>query len=216
MPARLKRAAMPYCWGYGGLGELGNSEDDNKNYPVLVVDGENSTTALADIVQVGAGDSFSCALKSDGGVHCFGAEYHGRLGNNQTGDVKNYPVSVLDSAGASASAITAISKISVGQYHTCALKDDGEMLCWGRGTHGRLGNDATSDKPHAVTVVIGDNQTAPLDLDAPTFSSYTCNSLPPAPLALRTNSRTRYRTITQPYRARRGLVEGFSMMEPCW
>ena len=165
-----------YCWGSGTSGELGNGATGSKNYPVLVVDGQSSTTALAGIVQVGAGDSFSCALKSDGGVHCFGAESYGKLGNNETASGKNYPVPVLDSAGVTASAISGISKIALGSNHACALKDDGEMLCWGDGRNGRLGDDATSNSLHAVTVVAGDNQTDPLELDTPIFSSYTCNS----------------------------------------
>ena len=77
--------------------------------------------------------NFSCAVNSSGGVHCWGGRSYGRLGNNETLDIKNYPVSVLDSAGATASAISGISKIALGSIHACALKDDGELLCWGRG-----------------------------------------------------------------------------------
>ena len=52
----LNSSGNAYCWGSGNSGQLGNGESSHKNYPVLVVDGENSTTALADIVQVGAGN----------------------------------------------------------------------------------------------------------------------------------------------------------------
>ena len=86
----------------------------SKDYPVLVVDGENSTTALADIVQVGGGKDFSCALTGRWRCSLLGRRnLIGRLGNNETLQVlKIIPFPVLDSAGATASAISGISKIS--------------------------------------------------------------------------------------------------------
>ena len=172
----LNSSGNTYCWGYGTSGQLGNGESGSTNYPVLVVDGQNSTSALESIDQVGGGDEFSCALNSSGGVLCWGAESDGRLGNNETTGTKNYPVNVKDSSGASASDITGISHIAIGDDHVCALKNDGEILCWGVGTAKQLGNDASSNTAHAVTVIDGDNSTTALDLGTPAFSRYVCNT----------------------------------------
>ena len=123
MPVRLIVAAMLIAGGNGTSGELGNGESDSKNYPVLVVDGESSTTALADIVQVGAGEILIALLSQMAVVFCcWGIESYGRLGNNETTGQKNYPVPVLDSAGATASAITAISKIALGDESCVCAK----------------------------------------------------------------------------------------------
>ena len=158
--------------------QLGNGgTSDAKNYPVLVVDGQNSTSALANIVQIGSGTNFSCALTESGGVRCWGSGIYGRLGNNNIySPSKSYPVAVLDSAGASASAISGIFQIALARNHACALKNDGEVICWGNGSGGILGNDETADKPHAVTVIDGDGSSTALDVGTPTFSRYACNS----------------------------------------
>ncbi len=52
--------------------------------------------------------------------------------------------------GAAASTPTAITAISVGERHGCALRANGEVLCWGRNDRGQLGNDSFSDR-HAPT-----------------------------------------------------------------
>ena len=82
---------------------------------------------------------------------------------------------VKGSSGASASDITGISQISLGDDHACALKNDGEVLCWGSGVSGQLGNDSKTSKAHADTVIDGDSSSTALDLGTPTFSRYVCN-----------------------------------------
>ena len=165
-----------YCWGFGVDGQLGNGESSTTDYPVLVIDAQNSTTALANIDQLSAGNGFSCAVTESGGLLCWGTQLFGRLGNNETSGFKNYPVNVKDSSGASASDISSISQIALGNEHGCALKNNGEILCWGTGYNGQLGNDALLDVAHAITVVDGDGSSTALDLGTPTFSRYVCNT----------------------------------------
>ena len=42
--------------------------------------------------------------------------------------------------------------IAAGDFHTCAILDDGSMRCWGFGTSGQLGTGGTAD--------VGDNEPA--------------------------------------------------------
>ena len=60
-------------------------------------------------------------------------------------------------------ALTGIVQISAGHPHSCALNKNGEVLCWGRGNRGQLGNDATDDHAAPVTVVDADSSTTPLN-----------------------------------------------------
>ena len=69
----LNSSGKVLCWGYGGNGQLGNDKSDNDNkLPVYVVDGDGSSTHLEGIVQISTGNNHSCALKTDGGVLCWG------------------------------------------------------------------------------------------------------------------------------------------------
>ena len=51
--------------------------------------------------------------------------------------------------------------LSSGFYHTCAILDNGDVSCWGRGSNGQLGNGATSDKSTpTLTSSLGTGRTA--------------------------------------------------------
>jgi hypothetical protein len=45
------------------------------------------------------------------------------------------------------------AQVSAGSYHTCAVKSDGRLFCWGENQYGPLGDGTTSDGPEPVEVV---------------------------------------------------------------
>ena len=141
------------------------------------MDGQSSTTALANITQIDSGTGFSCALNKRDKVLCWGEQNLGKSGDNEYAGHKNYPDNGKDSSGATASDITGIFQVTLGDEHACALKNDGKVSCWGRGGEGRLGNDDTTASLHATKVIDGDGSSTALDLGTPTFSSYTCTTI---------------------------------------
>ena len=143
------------CWGNNEDGQLGNDGTGNKNYPVAVVDGDGSTTALSNIIQVSVGGSRTCALLKEGLIKCWGYGWKGGLGNNGTYNNRDHPIGVAD--------IDNAVQISSGYHHTCALTESGTVKCWGLGSDGQLGNDSTPvDKNHPVNVVDGDGSSTSL------------------------------------------------------
>jgi len=42
------------------------------------------------------------------------------------------------------SGLTDATALTTGGWHSCALKADHSMVCWGIGDHGELGNNATT------------------------------------------------------------------------
>jgi alpha-tubulin suppressor-like RCC1 family protein len=46
-------------------------------------------------------------------------------------------------------------QVDAGAAHTCAVRSDGRLFCWGRGDHGELGNGAEDDHAHPVEVAGG-------------------------------------------------------------
>ena len=121
-----------------------------KNTPVSVSLGTGRTA-----VAVSAGEYHTCAILDDGSLNCWGWDNYGQLGDGGTNTDKNTPVSVSLGTGRTAVAVSA------GNYHTCAILDDGSLKCWGYDGIGQLGDGGTnSDKNTPVSVSLGTGRTA--------------------------------------------------------
>ena len=142
------------CWGYGGNGRLGDGTNVSKNYPVGVISGQGSSDPLSDIIQISSGGRHTCALKSNGTMSCWGSGGYGRLGDGTIVE-KNYPVEVISGQGSS-NPLRDIVQVSSGEQHTCALKSNGTVSCWGSGGNGQLGDGTNVKKNYPVGVISGE------------------------------------------------------------
>jgi hypothetical protein len=93
-----------YCWGENGYGQLGTRNTTDANVPKAVDTASTSALYNKTVVDISAGNRFTCAITQDGTntatrkVACWGRNQHGQLGDDSETD-KNYPVSVsYDSA----------------------------------------------------------------------------------------------------------------------
>ncbi len=89
----LRVAGGVKCWGRNADGELGNNSTANSATPVLVVRPTlfAGTTpvrfeTLSDVVGVVAGQVHNCALRTNGGVVCWGDNDFGQIGDGSTLD----------------------------------------------------------------------------------------------------------------------------------
>lgn len=114
-----------WCWGRGGIGQLGPATLESSIQPVLVSD------ALR-FVDVVAGRWHSCGLTPEGQVHCWGATRSTGAGiPGGVHDAQAEPVRVALDAP-----VRAISSVFA---HTCAVTEAGEAWCWGYSYAGELG-----------------------------------------------------------------------------
>ncbi len=98
----------------------------------------------------------SCAIKT-GVLWCWGENNWGQLGNGTT-SISEKPVQVATVATG-----TEWIAVATGSQHTCAIRDSGEMYCWGFGYYGELGNAAietASDKTSSTPILVD----TPVDL----------------------------------------------------
>ncbi|HAP76793.1 MAG TPA: hypothetical protein DCR14_12005, partial [Acidimicrobiaceae bacterium] len=147
------------CWGASDLGVLGygnsNSIGDDEtpatnpvNGGLVAMPGGQTATSIT------AGDFHTCALLADGTITCWGYGIGGRLGygnSNDIGDNETPGTNPVNGGIVDMPGIQAVTAISAGSSHTCALFVDGTVTCWGMGNSGRLGYGNLND--------IGDNET---------------------------------------------------------
>lgn len=84
---------------------------------------------------IDAGTNFSLAIKDDGSLWSWGANYNGQLGNGVNGFGSTFNVTIPTQVGAS----TDWEKISAGSYHSLAIKNDGTLWAWGSNNSNSLG-----------------------------------------------------------------------------
>lgn len=85
---------------------------------------------LSDAVDLRVGMAHACAARKDGGVHCWGYNSYGTLGDGTTID-SPLPIEVqgVDDA----------VEVAAGGFHTCVRDGAGEVTCWGDNRSGQLG-----------------------------------------------------------------------------
>ena len=120
-----------YCWGAGGLGQLGTGSASPSSTPVAVT----GLPAGKTVTSIRAGDSFSCALV-EGVVHCWGANNAGQLGDGSQA-LRYSPAAVKGQLVGKV-----VTALAVGGAHSCA-EVAGDMYCWGDNTRGQLGRSTS-------------------------------------------------------------------------
>ncbi len=145
-----------YTWGDNAFGQLGVGNTTDSSVPVQVCAVGQSApcgTFLDDVVSVSAGNFFSMALLSDGGIVTWGTNSDGQLGDGTT-TARSVPVQVCavgQSAPCAAFLDDAVA-ISAGSFHGLAIVSGGEVRAWGDNTGGRLGDNTTTSRSVPVAV----------------------------------------------------------------
>jgi alpha-tubulin suppressor-like RCC1 family protein len=152
------------CWGRDVEGQLGQIVpglvvfDSNGNFSTAGSAGLNwgdqsnelpsnlpsDINIGAPVADVAADNFHTCALSTDGQLKCWGLGSNGQLGY---GNLLNQPTPLA--AGVNLDGITA-SQVAAGASHTCALRSNGSVRCWGAGNDGRLGRGNTTTSSTAT------------------------------------------------------------------
>jgi alpha-tubulin suppressor-like RCC1 family protein len=173
------------CWGDGRMGQLGTAGpskvgnrpgDIGDNLPP--VNPGRSNLKLGDpgfgdrnfrigVKQLTAGQSHNCALLTSNYVKCWGANAEGQLG---IGDTRNRGI-ISEQMGDNLSSIPIglhplVTQINAGGGHTCVLRVDNSIRCWGKNLNGELGLGHTNnigDNPGEVAIILPRSIFSPSD-----------------------------------------------------
>jgi alpha-tubulin suppressor-like RCC1 family protein len=132
-PAAAAAAGTVEAWGSNSDGQLGNGSTGGSS------DTPGQVSSLTDVKDVAAGGRHSLALKNDGTVWAWGANYYGQLGNGSTGGSSDTPGQVSN--------LTDVKAIAISGPHSLALKNDGTVWAWGYNYYGQLGDGNSGIDP---------------------------------------------------------------------
>jgi len=115
------------CWGENAEGALGQGDDFGS--PDLLAPA--SISAPGSFSQVSVGQGHACAVAEGGELYCWGRNTGGQLGLGG-GAVQVRTPSPVDGDAR-------YRRVAAGMTHSCAVRVDGSLFCWGSETDGQLG-----------------------------------------------------------------------------
>jgi alpha-tubulin suppressor-like RCC1 family protein len=139
------RADAVLCWGANGSGQLGDGSTTQRTSPVPVPGAYRALTAH---------QRHTCALATDGSATCWGENYYGQVGDGTMGDGTDRLSPTVVTGG------HIFTSITTGGAHTCGVRDDGALLCWGAGYNAQLGDGRFEASPAPLELAAGVDWTA--------------------------------------------------------
>ncbi len=99
-----------------------------------------------EVAEVVGGELHSCAVLYGGAVYCWGENALGELGDGSLAGTERCGTSrPCRPTPAPVSGLTDVVHVGTGYYHSCAIKGDGSVWCWGANSHLELGHLADQD-----------------------------------------------------------------------
>lgn len=130
----LTNEGVAYCWGRGGLGQLGHGDVDDRAVP-------NAVLTDVRFSSLSAGAYHTCGIERESSaLYCWGVPHAFGVGDR---DSVALPVLVDDDRDYAA--------VAAGEEHTCATSM-GSVYCVGQGGEGQLGLGSTDDQNQLETV----------------------------------------------------------------
>lgn len=132
-----------WLWGDNGNGALGDGTTDSKSSPVQTISGGS------DWHKVACGYLNTLAIKEDGTLWTWGANYHGSLGDGTQNNASS-PIQIGTD--------TNWSDLAAGNAYwdgSAAIKEDGTLWLWGYNEEGSIGDETTDDRSSPVQTVAG-------------------------------------------------------------
>ncbi len=132
-PVEIVGAHKTYCVrrASGAVRCLGSTEGGSLSW-------DPKTIAVTNVKGISPGDRHSCVVHDDKAVSCWGSNVDGQLGI----EMKDYQDSQKNHPPKKVPGIANIKAVAAGTKHTCALRTNGTVICWGASEYNQAG-----DKP---------------------------------------------------------------------
>jgi alpha-tubulin suppressor-like RCC1 family protein len=126
----IRAGGALYCWGGNSNGQVGDPTASVRVTPTRI-------GSAGDWTHVSAGGFHTCGIRA-GELYCWGDNTRGQLGDG-TLTSSFVPIRI--------GTATDWTSISAGfSAHTCGIRSNGALYCWGDNTDGQLGDNTTTNR----------------------------------------------------------------------
>src|SRR5579884_1174791 len=133
----IKTNGTALCWGYDNYGQVSGTS-------CCLFISTSQPPGDGAFSQISAGQYHTCGIKTDGSALCWGYDYYGQVDGTPT-STNNYSATGPPPGGGT------FTQISAGLGHTCGLKTDGTVLCWGDDYNGQVDGSPNTTFPYETT-----------------------------------------------------------------
>lgn len=152
----IAASGAAYCWGKNDQGQVGNNTAGATDVAIpTMVHSDSSSSGWTDWVQIETSIGFTCGLRANGTVWCWGDGDGSRLGRDQDTVDSARPVQVHTDTGPGS--WSDWKQIAIAGDAACGLRTNGQLWCWGGSAFGRLGigSDYGTGRPTLVQTDTG-------------------------------------------------------------
>lgn len=158
----LRRDGTVVCWGNNTYGQLGTEAEQDSFAsmdPVGIIDEKirgysshaTKIKGLSGVRHIAAGANHNCALLSDRSVRCWGDSSSGQLGNGE------FSLDACEGRPCSRTPVQVeglenVVDLVLGQRHSCAIHQNGELSCWGSDVVGFASGLKSCDQEPCATI----------------------------------------------------------------
>lgn len=137
----LKGSGELWCWGDNSTGQRGNGTSGSAtHFSPRQITGDWISVAVAGYAPEGG---HICAIKANGELWCWGDNSLLQLGRGDTPGDTTLPAQIGSE--------TDWQSIQAGEKHTCALKSNSQLFCWGDNSLGQIAaKDETPNTPYLI------------------------------------------------------------------
>ena len=141
--ALLKNSTVS-CWGSNIFGQLGRDTHTTTPFYVPSVVTADGVKPLGSVTTLSAGTDHTCVVLKNSTVSCWGNNNSGQLGSDPALVASSFIPLTMTADATFDSDNSPIHAIDTGYAHSCALKNSGEIWCWGKNQSLQLGDGSTT------------------------------------------------------------------------
>ncbi|HJV70301.1 hypothetical protein [Ideonella sp.] len=168
-----------YAWGANPFGQIGQGVQQGTYRQAVIVKDSAGSGELSNIASISAGGNHALALDADGNAFTWGYSQNGQLGDGANHPRVNQgllPAPVVSENGTGQ--LSNMVGLASGFGHSLALTSDGNVLVWGSGLRGNLGQGESTFADSFIPIAVkgpdgsGELSLAPLAVSRTSYRRY--------------------------------------------